>query len=599
MKKILSAFVAMLAIVMSSCTNDLATGAENQEVGYLTLNIKSVSTTYNNETRAVPDEYNAKQLYVEIVNSRGEVVKRTNDHTQWANTNITLPSGTYTVNASSSGWDGNDSGRDIPYYAGSTKVQVVVGEKAEAKITCTLANVKVSVKFDDTVVKAFKSAYVEVSSAVAGIATQSFTMSYDETLKPAYFPVGKLTAKLTVINLKGEKYTMSTDFTDVKARDHFILNYTTSPTGDGNFTVVADGTETQYTYTFSVPTSASTVLLVNDVNAWSNFAWVEGSIPTAQGTIDNQYVKFQYKADSDADWTTAAATFASDVYKATLTNLAPNTNYTIRLTYDDGTESFNSSERTFKTEGAKALPNGNLDDWCQGKYSNRNCTYPNSLADYNAGSMFWDTSNPGSSLASTMVTTQETTDVHTAGGSAARLASQVVAIKFAAASLYAGSFGSLKGMSGALINFGQTWSDRPTQLKGWFKYSGGAINNNNGAPAGVTITKNVTPDLWSAYVVLTDEPCAFDNTDIAGTAWNYETDSRVVAYGAVPDDKCINTDTWTEFTIDIDYHDLKRKPKYIMVVFSSSKYGDYFTGCASSVLLLDDLELVYGEPTIK
>ncbi|MCF0160538.1 MAG: DUF4493 domain-containing protein, partial [Bacteroidaceae bacterium] len=491
MKKIFSAFIAMLAILVSSCTNDALTVAENQEMGYLTLSIKSVSTTYNNETRAVPSEYNAKQLYVEIVNSKGEVVKSTHDHTQWLNTNIKLPAGTYTIKAHSNDWDGNDSGRDIPYYAGSATVQVVAGEQVEAKVTCSLANVKVSVKFDDTVVKAFRSAVVEVSSAVSGIANQSFTMSFDATMSPAYFPVGKLMAKLTVINFKGETFTMESSFTDVKARDHFILNYTTSPTGDGSFTVVADGTETQYNYVFSVPTSASTVLLVNDINAWSNFAWVEGSIPTVQGTIDNQYVKFQYKADTDADWTTTDATFASDVYKATIKSLKPGANYLIKLTYDDGIESFSSPERTFKTEGATLLPNGNLDNWCTGKFNNKDCTYPSSLADYNAGNGFWDTSNPGSSLLNKMVTSEEKTDVHTPGGSAARLGSQFIVIKFAAASLYAGSFGSLKGTNGAVINFGQPWSDRPTQLKGWFKYSGGAINQVSGAPAGVTITKGV------------------------------------------------------------------------------------------------------------
>ena len=598
MKKIFSLILATLAIVVSSCTNDAKSGNENQEVGYLQLNIKSVSTTYNNETRAVPDEYVAKQLYVEIVNSKGEVVKRTADHTQWSSTTMQLPAGTYTINAHSNAWDGNDSGRDLPYYAGTTTVKVVAGEKVEAKLTCTLANVKVSVNFDQSVADAFLSASVEVSSAVAGIAPQTFTMLNTQTLAPAFFPVGKLTAKLTVINKAGQTYSMSTPIEDVKARDHFILNYKASATGEGGFVVTADGTETQFTYVFSVPTTASTVLLVNSVNAWSKFSWVEGSIPTSEATIDNQYVKFLYKADADANWTSAAATFENDTYKATLLNLQPSTGYKVKLVYENGTDSFSSAETAFTTEGARALPNGNLDNWCTGTFNNKNCTYPCDLADYNAGNGFWDTSNPGSSLMNRMVTSEETTDVHTAGGSAARLGSQFIVIKFAAASLYAGSFGALRGTSGALINFGKTWTDRPSQLKGWFKYSGGIINRvGDNAPKGVT--KDVTPDLWSAYVVMTDEPCAFDNTDIAGTAWNYETDSRVVAYGAVPDSKCINTDTWTEFTIDLDYHDLVRKPKYIMVVFSSSKYGDYFTGCDSSVLLLDDLELVYGEPTIK
>lgn len=53
---------------------------------------------------------------------------------------------------------------------------------------------------------------------------------------------------------------------------------------------------------------------------------------------------------------------------------------------------------------------------------------------------------------------------------------------------------------------------------------------------------------------------------------------------------------WKQFTIDLKYRDLTRKPKYIIVVASASKYGDFFTGSESSVMLIDDFELVYGTP---
>jgi len=43
----------------------------------------------------------------------------------------------------------------------------------------------------------------------------------------------------------------------------------------------------------------------------------------------------------------------------------------------------------------------------------------------------------------------------------------------------------------------------------------------------------------------------------------------------------------------LEYKDLKRIPKYIIVVASSSKYGDYMEGGKGSTMWLDDLELVY------
>ena len=55
---------------------------------------------------------------------------------------------------------------------------------------------------------------------------------------------------------------------------------------------------------------------------------------------------------------------------------------------------------------------------------------------------------------------------------------------------------------------------------------------------------------------------------------------------------------YEKFTIDIKYRSLTRKPTYVLVVCSSSKYGDYFTGSTSSVLYLDEFEFVYGEPVI-
>ena len=57
-------------------------------------------------------------------------------------------------------------------------------------------------------------------------------------------------------------------------------------------------------------------------------------------------------------------------------------------------------------------------------------------------------------------------------------------------------------------------------------------------------------------------------------------------------------ESYQPFTIDILYRDLKRKPKYVLIVCSSSKYGDYFTGSTSSVLLLDEFDLTYGEPKV-
>ena len=50
---------------------------------------------------------------------------------------------------------------------------------------------------------------------------------------------------------------------------------------------------------------------------------------------------------------------------------------------------------------------------------------------------------------------------------------------------------------------------------------------------------------------------------------------------------------YKQFKINLTYRDYFTRPKYILIVASASKYGDYFTGSTSSVMYLDECELVF------
>ena len=50
--------------------------------------------------------------------------------------------------------------------------------------------------------------------------------------------------------------------------------------------------------------------------------------------------------------------------------------------------------------------------------------------------------------------------------------------------------------------------------------------------------------------------------------------------------------TWTTKTLDIAYRN-DRTPTTVIVVASSSKYGDYFTGGEESLLKVDNFKLKY------
>ena len=71
--------------------------------------------------------------------------------------------------------------------------------------------------------------------------------------------------------------------------------------------------------------------------------------------------------------------------------------------------------------------------------------------------------------------------------------------------------------------------------------------------------------------------------------------SSIIAYGELSDEQASQTNmpAYERFEIDIKYRDTTRKPTYILIVASSSKYGDYFTGGEGSTLYLDELELSF------
>ena len=605
MKKIYSLLTILLAAVFCfSCQSNETVSDEG------CLRILAETTGI---TSRVIEGYNPKQLAVQIVNASGVTVESTDDFSEWetAGKTFRLAPGTYTIKAASYGFDGSESGFDVPYYAGSVQATVKAGTTTVANLTCTLANVKVSVEFDETFKTAFKSANAVVKSAVSGVASQTFVMG--ETTKAAYFPVGNLTSTITVVNKLDKTYSAENVVDNVKARDWVKFVYKAKETGTGGVKVDIADNGHKYTFTFDVTMEGNKsiddlTMVMNDANSFATCAYVEGSITAkkGEGVVDPAKMFIEYKKASASEWTSVAATVnGTDAYKATLTGLTAETAYQYRMAYRDGDTNFESEAKSFTTEAATALINGNMDDW----YKSGKTWYACSESYFSAnGSSFWDSSNPGTTtgagaLVNKNPTQGNATTVHTAGGKSAELKSQYASAfgigKFAAASLYTGKFKKLQGADGAVIDFGQPFTARPTQLHGYFQYTSAKINYvGKDTPASANIVKNQTDDICSIYIALTTEAKTVDNT-VVSTFVNWETDPAVVAYGELPASDCVTTNGWKEFTIDLKYHNLTTKPTHIIIVCSSSKYGDYFTGGDGSIMYVDDLSLVYGEPKTK
>ena len=590
MKKIYSIITILVVLFfVSACqSND-----EFGQTGYLRLNVET--NAYVHPQTKVSDDYNPKQIAIQIVDASGKVVKEWDDHTSIGNSPVSLKQGTYTIKASSNGFDGSESGFELPYYTGSKEITIEAGKEETAEIICTLANVKVTVNFDQSFIDAFNSAKATVGSQLSGVNSLDFIMG--TTSKSGYFPVGDLTSTISVVNKTGISHSQSNNISGVKARDHYILNYKVAEQGNGSVSVVVDGSETIYTFEFSVSTEVKTNLEAKKANAWGQFALIEGEILSTKEELDPTKISFEYKVATASDWNTASATKAETTYTGELTGLTANTQYVYRMVYRDpgkGSE-FISNETTFTTGAEPTLVNGNMDDW----YKNGKVWYAASENYYNANGTFWDSGNKGTSTMSKNPTQGNSTTVHTAGGNSAELKSQYVGVtgtlgKFAAGNLYTGTFGELLGMSGAKLNFGQPFTARPAQLHGWYHYTPGTIDyKGDNTPASAGIEKGKTTDICSIYIALSTKAYEIDNTN-PSTFIDFDNDENIIAYGELPASDCVSTSgNWKEFKIDMKYHSLTKQPTYIIIVCSASKYGDYFTGSTNSVMYLDDLELIY------
>lgn len=579
-------FVSIMAFFLFSCQGDELRTQEN--VGYLRVALEQ-STEVN--TKA---DYNSKQMRVVIKNSAGVTKFETNDHTaDLVGKELSLKQGEYTIKAVSYGWDGN-AGADRGYYTGKTTVTIEKGKTVTANLVCSLANVKVTVAFEQAFLDKLGngSINVQVKSATTSVTPVDFA---PKGTSVAYFPVSDLTVAYTVVSAAGKTSTKELPISEVSAKDHYILNFKNQATGTGNVTVTVDPTMNQYTYDFTIDPNAKSGANLS-ANPWSQLAYLTATDITLDSG-DLSSLKFQYRPKNTDTWMDVATTVnaAASSASATLKGLTSATAYEYRLT--DGEISIATGE--FTTETEIALYNGSFDKW----FTDGSIIYAIDEADATQWDSnkklisFWDSGNPGASLGNANPTSGENTIVHTAGGMSAKMASQFVGIgrflgQFAAGNLYTGHFVKTIGTSGAELQFGSSFESRPTQLHGYVHYTPGTVDYvSDKAP----LSKGDT-DQNDIYIALSDKPEPYTINTKEATFINYDTDPNIIAYGKLSDaDRGSTNNEWREFTIDLKYRDLSRKPKYIIIVASASRYGDYFEGSTSSVMYVDDFSLIYGD----
>ena len=157
--KILVAAVPALMSALSCSRTELSLLASRGE-GLLTL-----SCNVDQEVLAVTRAGEEPVLAVTVSETEtGKVVRTVEDHRTLADEPMVLPEGKYTVLAYAG--DNIQAGFDSPYYEGTTEVTVEAGAEAQAELTATIANVKVTVSRSETVTQSFTDFSVTVSNGL-------------------------------------------------------------------------------------------------------------------------------------------------------------------------------------------------------------------------------------------------------------------------------------------------------------------------------------------------------------------------------------------------------------------------------------------------
>ena len=329
------------------------------------------------------------------------------------------------------------------------------------------------------------------------------------------------------------------------------------------------------TWTIYIETTQSTVTTVR-VDPWAYVAWLYGE---AEAGKDNG---FEYRpAGEENEWIRvpdAWVTHNGGSFTARLIHLQSETPYEARAFSDDE----RGATIPFTTEGVAQLPNGSMDNWwLDGKVWN-----PWGEGD----TPYWDTGNKGATTLGPS-NSVPTDDTSSGSGHAAMLETKFVGIgmlgKLAAGNLFAGKYVKTDGTNG-ILSFGREFTLHPTRLTGFMMYHSAPISSTTD---GFHDLKN-RPDsciIWCALID-SDSPCEIRTNPKSRKLFS-PTDPEVVAYGKI--EVGYDITSYTPFDITLDYVDTSRRPKYILVVASASKYGDYFTGGNGSVLYVDDFELQY------
>lgn len=283
----------------------------------------------------------------------------------------------------------------------------------------------------------------------------------------------------------------------------------------------------------------------------------------------------EYREQGTDSWTAVATvTTAGTSFSARLEGLRGSTPYDYRVSVD-GAETGSGS---FTTVAEVPLTNGGFEDWSQDGKQWR--PWPA------GGNAFWGTGNPGAAAFIGNLTTPTDQSVK---GKAALLESKDAVVKLGAGNIFTGDF-ALDGTNG-LLHFGRPFTSYPTSLRLQYRYASTTINR-IGQEVGSLESLRGRPDSCHIYIALSDKAEPYEIRTRPSVRKLFDkNDKGIIAYGEFVSGQ--TTTGYKRLEIPLEYRAFNRVPRYIVIVATASKYGDYFIGGEGSTLWLDEMELVY------
>lgn len=314
----------------------------------------------------------------------------------------------------------------------------------------------------------------------------------------------------------------------------------------------------------------------SDVFAMVTRATVKGSVQSGKTPT------IEYRKQGASDWSTVPAanvTTSGTSFTATLTGLSGSTTYNYRVTVDGVA----GSEQSFTTVAPVALENGSFEQWSFDQTKTGKDFYvPNAN-----GETFWST---GNSAAAAFIGNLTTPSDESVKGQAALLETKNAYIKLGAGNIFTGTFkiDEETNLDG-LLTFGREFCSFPSALRLYYKYTPAIIDKIGDNVGDLASLKGQT-DMCQIYIALSDKTYEIRNNPSKRQLFD-PNDSGIIAYGEFTSSQSVTS--YKQLEIPLEYRYTDRTPKYIIIVASSSKYGDYYIGGVGSKLWLDEMELVY------